>query len=391
MKRRFAALLVPLLLVACGAERGNQEADPPGGELVLEMEHEVYDPSLTWYTYFVRNGTENEVTLGADYDIQYLENSQWRAPPRWDGAAWESVAYRLLPGETRAFTCFFGGDEGERERGSYRLVKEVDGRTLYAEFRIGDSLYTADTPYGFAPLEDLPADYGPGELDAVLTRDGLGNPEALEDFLFKAGAGVPCQLRTVRESGGAVTDVIFENGHFLRRVRSGDTVTERRFSFLVTDGADLYLSNGADWEAGEQYKDERERLIPRGATEEMIASVERDMASRLERESCRYRVWSVDGAWSATLTDQPTEFLMERYFSGGGSAGESHDLLDWDGTETDILGIAWEEDGTLLLNCETLFGGRNRLLRYDPEANDMTSVQGLQSWESIFGSSAEGG
>lgn len=391
MKRVLAALLLSFLLTACGAETERQTPDSPGRDLVLEMEHEVYDPSLTRYTYFVRNGTDKEVTLGESFDIQYLEGEQWSTPAWWNGGAWHDAAYRLLPGETRAMTCFLGGAAKAPEGGSYRLVKEIGGRTLYAEFRIGESPYTADTPYGFAPLEDR-AD-GPGELDTVLTRDGLQNPETLEAFLFKIEAGADCQLRTVQDYGaGTVTDVIYESGRFLRRERRGEgAVKERWFSFLVTDGTDLYLSNAADWKLGEQYGEEREKLIPRGAAEEMIAAVERSMAKRLENGGVHYQVWSPDGEWSAALTDQPTEFLVERVFPDGSSAGASRDLLDWDGTETDILSLTWEEGNTLLLNCETLFGGRSRLLCYDPERDDMTSVQGLRPWNAGLSAAGRSG
>lgn len=395
MRRVLAAILALALLAGCGApagrDQGGGQGTPPEG-LVLELEHEVYDPSLTRYTYFVRNGTGEAVELGEDVGLEYREGEQWKTPSWWDGGAWDAVAYRLEPGAAVALTCYLGGEGTVPERGTYRLVKEVGGHTLYGEFQVGESPYTAGTPYGFGRLEELAADGAPGELDVVLSRGNVGNLEAVEDFLFKLDAGADCQLRIVQDYGKrTVKDVIFENRRFLCRERSGEgAVSERWFSFLVTDGTGLYLSNAADWKLGEQYEDQREKLIPGGIPEELTAAAARSAAGRLEAGGVHYRLWSADGLWSAALTEFPTEFLVEGSPAEGGFRSERHDLLDWDGTETDILGLEWEEGDTLLLNCETLFGGRSRILRYDPETDDMTSVQGVQSWESIYGLPAAG-
>ena len=51
--------------------------------------------------------------------------------------------------------------------------------------------------------------------------------------------------------------------------------------------------------------------------------------------------------------------------SGEGSGGKLYDLQDWDGLETAIWGLEWQEDGTLLLFCETVDGGSSRLT-FDP-------------------------
>ena len=51
---------------------------------------------------------------------------------------------------------------------------------------------------------------------------------------------------------------------------------------------------------------------------------------------------------------------------GEGSGGSTYDLRDWDGLATAITGLAWREDGKLILRCETADGGTNRLI-FDPE------------------------
>ena len=57
-----------------------------------------------------------------------------------ENAGWEAIGYTLGPGDTMALTCGFSLFEETPEAGEYRLVKEVGGSTLYAEFSLGESL-----------------------------------------------------------------------------------------------------------------------------------------------------------------------------------------------------------------------------------------------------------
>ena len=156
-------------------------------------------------------------------------------------------------------------------------------------------------------------------------------------------------------------------------MRQGDYVAEQRFSYIVTDGTDLYLSNGADWETAERYAGkELAWLVPMGtARPELVSAVEKLTADRLVANTARYRVWSADGEWDAFLTEDPTEFAVNFHSSGGGGRGSMYDLQDWDGLETVIWGLEWQEDGRLLLVCETADGGSSRL-SFDPETEKLT-------------------
>ena len=299
-----------------------------------------------------------------------------------ENAGWNAIAYVIPAGESIAMACSFSMfDYDFSGGGTYRIVKEVEGQTCTAEFRLkGGAAISADAPYGFAPLEDLPETYGAdaaAEDDVVYTNGGVKNEDAVETFLYKVGLGIPCQLRTVQDYGeGAVMviDAIYENGHFLWRMRQGDYVAEERFSYIVTDGTDLYLSNGADWETAERYAGkELAWLVPMGtAGAAEVESVDRMTADRLNVNVTRYRVWSADGVWDAALTDVPTEFSVGWRKSGEGSWGRMYDLQNWDGLETAIWGLEWQEDGQLLLVCETVDGGSSRLL-FDPETEQLTT------------------
>lgn len=389
MKKLFPMLLLILLLTACGAQKAPAPAEepaPPAGpvqeetvpeadvELFLELEHPVYDPSLTWYTYYIRNATEETVEFGEDYALQRREGDAWKDLTFRENAAFYAIGYALEPGGTMALTCGFGAFQEAPEDGTYRLVKTVGGHTLYAEFELGDSPYTAETPYGFAPLEALPKVYDAdtaAEADVVYTNDGVKNGAAVEEFLYKVSLGVSCQLRTVQDYGentAMLIDAIYKNGHFLWRMRQGDDVVEQRFSYIVTDGTDLYLSNGADWETAERYANkELAWLVPmETAGPELVSAVEKLTADRLAASTARYRVWSADGQWEAFLTENPTEFAVSFHDYSGGGRGSMYDLNYWDGLETAIWGLDWQGDGRLLLVCETADGGSSRLT-FDPE------------------------
>ena len=188
---------------------------------------------------------------------------------------------------------------------------------------------------------------------------------------------MPCQLRTVQDYGENTPmgiDTIYEDGHFLWRMRQGEYIAEQQFSYIVTDGTDLYLSNGADWETAERYAaKELAWLVPMGtAGAAEVEAVEKMTADRLAANVTRYRVWSSDGVWNAALTEMPTEFSVSWQKPGEGSGGCTYDLNHWDGLETAIWGLEWQEDGKLLLVCETADGGSSRL-QFDPETEQLAT------------------
>lgn len=389
MKSGWAWILAAcLLLSGCGAGQEEEPQEPeqvtqaeesvtaPEG-LTMEMEHAVYDPSLTSYTYLIHNDTGEAVEFGEPYSIQRKEGDGWVDLTMKDSVGWDDIGYSLEPGKTVALTCGFWLYEEAPEAGEYRLVKTVGDTQLTAEFALGESIYTAQAPYGFGPLEELPERYGAadaaGSGAVIFTGSGEENLQAVEEFLDKVSLDVPCQLRTVQDQGEGVPmviDVIHENGSFLWRMRSGGTeVTERRLSYLVTDGTDLYLSNGADWETGEKFDDQRIFLVPPLRGTAWVADVEAMTADRLAGNTARYQVWSEDGAWDATLTEEPTVFSVS-YQGSDGSWGRRYDLADWDGLETAITGISWQTDGTLRLECQTTNG--TSVLSFDPETEELT-------------------
>ena len=390
MKRLLPLLLALALLAGCGAKeketRPVEETVPPAeepavpaadsGAFALTTEREEYDPSVETVWYLLENRGSTEIMTGREVQVERLAADEtWQALPVKENTGWTMEGLLVPAGETIALSCWLGMYDHDFCDGTYRVVKEVEGQTCAAEFRIKEgAAISAETPYGFASLETLPWDYGAAtaaEGDMVFTNEGVENGEALEAFLRKVSLGLPCQLRTVQDYGeGAVMviDTVYEPGHFLWRMwNGGEEVTQERYSYLVTDGADLYLSNGADWETAERYANkELAWLVPAGTADSAaVEAVDAITADRLAGNTARYRVWSADGVWNAALTEQPTEFSVTWQKPGEDSGGKLYDVSGWDGLETAIWGLEWQEDGTLLLFCETVDGGSSRLT-FDP-------------------------
>lgn len=70
---------VCLLLGGCTGKGGQRAEEAPAAPegLTMELEHGVYDPSLTTYTYMIRNDTDETVEFGEPYSIQRKDGEGW--------------------------------------------------------------------------------------------------------------------------------------------------------------------------------------------------------------------------------------------------------------------------------------------------------------------------
>lgn len=395
MKRIWMCLLALLLLAGCGGEAQESAGEAPAEEapaagsysLGMTTEWAEYDPSVdTIWCVLSHEGEGEPLEFGSEYRLEVRTDSGWEQVPFAEGTGWDAVLHTLPAGESWAFPCALSMFDYDFTEGAYRVVKDVavlpggaESLSLEAEFTLAEGArVSAEAPYGFWPLEEVPEEVVSSELAEggamVFTEAGTENPDLAEEFLDKVSLGIPCQLRTVQdyhESWPMVIDVIYENDSFLWRMRTGGEITEKRFSYVVTDGTDVYLSNGADWESTEAYDSDKAFLLPAGSGASLATAAEAMTVDRLAGNTVRYRTWSADGVWDAFLTRTPSEFGVGWQRPGEGSGGSLYDLGSWYDEELSVTGIAWEDDGTLRLTCETL-GEGNQTFVYDPETEELT-------------------
>ena len=389
MRRIWICLLALLVLAGCG-EQETDAGEPPAEQetssgsfsLELDTEWDVYDPSAEEiWCILSYEGEGDPLEFGAEYRLEVQTDSGWEQVPFVEGTGWDSVLYTLHVGESWAFPCVLSLFDYSFTDGTYRVVKEIGDQTLTAEFTLTEgAAISAETPYGFGPMEDLPEDWDTAEAAAigavVFTEAGVENADAAETFLQKVSLGIPSQLRTLQnyyESWPMLIDVIYDGSSFLWRMRTGGEITEKRFSYIVTDGTDVYLSNGADWDSTERYDSDKAFLLPSGSGSALVPKAQEMMEDQTAGNITRYRIWSADGVWDAALTGNAAEFSVGWEKPGEGSGGSLHNIRSWYDGALSIKGISWQADGTLRLTCETAGGGA-RTFAFDPETGDLTEA-----------------
>ena len=382
MKRLWICLLALLVLAGCGSsETGTEEAPqeeqtPSSGSysLGLATEWDAYDPSVDAIWCILSYEGEGEpLEFGAEYRLEVQTDSGWEQVP-WKNEAWEDILYTLPAGESWAFSCSLSLFDYDFTEGTYRVVKEIGGLPCEAEFTLETgAAVSTETPYGFGPMEDLPENWDPTEAaqarTVVFTEAGAENMDLAEEFLNKVSLGIPCQMRTLQsyyESWPMLIDVIYDGNSFLWRMRTGGEITEARFSYIVTDGTDVYLSNGADWESTEEYDSDWAFLVPSGSGSGLLSMAQELMGDQTTGNTAWYRVWTQDGGQSAFLTRTPTEFGVE-----GPGSGSLYDLGNWYDDAPPITGLTWQADGALRLTCRLEAGGV-RTFGFDPETGYLT-------------------
>lgn len=381
VKRLLSILLCAVLLSGCGAAEtpsvGGEKAsggadslaptevrkDQLSEDCVMTTEYPAYGPDVDTVTVLLENRSEEPLETGADFalEVDLGKGGEldwfWLEPADGEELCWIAIAYVVEPGGTLALQCNLSCyDRSAFTGGHFRIVKTVGGKVCTAEFTVSeDAPITADTPYGFAPLEDLPPDYTADAAAAdgcvvFATGENVENSETMDTFLTKAALNIPCQVRLSRfAAGGTVTveDVVHEEISGIgcrfayRRWKNGEMEPVRYFSFLNTDGWYIRLSDALAW--NDSRGPEPLELLAGDEAEPYMAAVQAWADALAEENVTRCRVWNPSGTACAGLTEEPLEYSV---CTPG--EGRTHTLTEVPDTAS-ITALGWEDDRTLVL------------------------------------------
>lgn len=341
-KTNILALLV--LLCACSVPSPYSDLEKTTVSVVLETQYPVYAPDVEEIGVTIRNHSGEMIEYGADWSMEVKRGGGWMTLPFKDNVGWIALAYGLADGASSSFTVNTGILEKPLTAGDYRIVKEIGGEAYAVEFAVGESPITAASPHGYAELAALPADYtaAQAEADGVLFTDGGA---AIDRFFAHFGVGLDCQLRLGRDDGGLVlTDILAEMVGGMRRIkytvdatRAGGAITETYYSYLVTDGVQIALSNQLEW-------GEKQQLLPLPTvTETAIDTVNRKREGALISSLTTANYWSIDGMRAISLRQDSLEFGLSVWYPDGGSSGAMV-TLDDRYAMTAIREVVWRPD-----------------------------------------------
>lgn len=397
MSKRLAAsayalvLTLGLALLSCTGTLTPSQITPGTDEdgIVLKTQFPVYAPDVPFIQFSIANNSGETAEFGTEWKIERLEDDGWYTLPFKPDVGWTQPLFILSDGGTSSGTAHLSILDHKFKDGTYRIVKEINDTFYLAEFQIGDSPVGGDSPYGFAPLDSLPANYTAdmAEEDGVVSLD---NADAVSRFICEMSIGMNTQLRYANLSGeGTISPADLTVEHTLGGKRiafsHGDGEEIQYFGHLITNGTQVALSAYPTWQ--EEDRDPTRLLIGgmRGS-EPMIAalqSLSENAALSSPEQYLPAAFWSEDGTKLLTLYPDttspfsstvynPLQFGLSELYEGGGSSGSMCEINT--PSMKAIIGARWTGETTVMLICETEsdLDDMTGYVFYDTEKHEVT-------------------
>lgn len=370
MKKLFAFLLSAVMLLgvsACGTTDKSIPSpaeNPDFGVLAgvsVSPEHEAYAPGIEQITFIISNSSSAELSFGSGYSIYKSVQDTWLEVfpgAQSDDIAWDSMAYLVPTDAERALTVSVSG----LDRGTYRFVKSINGTSCYAEFEVGDSPYSADSPYGYAPLSSLPSDYDSDQAEAagdtVLGAGGIRNGDSFEHFLHMVSLGAPGGVRLTSytvEGDPIISDIEFNGEYFKLTADSTrdsfgvQEISTFIYSYIITNDTGIYLSNCVSLEDASSclYGLERNTvLLASGVGSDLCGMVSEIESANIGANITKMRVWTFDGESACSIDGDGFGFKTEGYSCAQSLPKESFSGLG------KTVGAAWIDDSRFVIAAE---------------------------------------
>ena len=335
------------------------------GKVLFKTEHAVISKEMDSLTYTIANFSDEELEYGEEYTLDIKVGEQWYQVPFPEAYGWDSILHILPGGGISGDILNLSWMDFEFTDGDYRIVKRIGNYLVRAEFSMGESKITPDTPYGYEKLEDLPLSYTIDEAIedniVVLGYQKSHNLDKLKTFVNNVKIGLPSMVRfgfSTIEGDPIFYDLIqnvtldgrkwFTLYHDSRRdnfaAEEDRIITKNNYSYIVTDGISIYFSNFAEYADTELFHESsrgiyagdylcqpelideivkrHEELIAEELQEEVelykdiIDIIEEMTANRLEWNVTRYKSFSPEGTYYVSLDVEQLSRIMEAQLCG---------------------------------------------------------------------------
>ena len=367
----------------------------PDGEIRMTARFPVYDESCEYMTVIIENGSSEVAEFGEAWYLEKYVLGSWMDVPRKEDYVVVSILRILNPGGKYAFDCRLTGFIGDIEKGRYRIIKEINGSTYTAEFEIGESEITAESPFGYEPAARLGYDKVRADRDGAcgLYEDEIVNEDRLIAFLEETQVnGLQAQIRLyTRSDDGKMyyTDIV-KLKHPVYRVTTWeqdavDAVRLKLFSSsdinafgeykpkleeliqvhyydsLVTDGKAVWLSAYSDLRDIAPDKDDLCIVPEKYASDAVKDWIKNSFA--MQTEELTYSVWNKDGSRKASAKME-SEFYKDwqntyfisiyndyGYSTKGYTCGIQNGIFEMN-KDGGIREFLWTDEKTVMMRAE---------------------------------------
>ncbi|MGP6147420.1 immunoglobulin-like domain-containing protein [Jeotgalibaca sp. A122] len=145
MKKRsgwfITSILTTLLLAGCKQTAFEPSPYKPAdlnhlSGVTMQTAEPSYPTDIESIAVTITNKSEAELFYGVAFSVEYLDGNEWVIFPFEDEMAWIEIALILEPDATNTEELNMTLLKHDFEPGSYRIIKDIAGETLTAEFEI---------------------------------------------------------------------------------------------------------------------------------------------------------------------------------------------------------------------------------------------------------------
>lgn len=401
----YVLFMRPLAIPGMGSGKVENEEG-----ITLSTEFPVYDRSCNYVTLIIKNNSGENAEFGDSWLLEKKVLGGWAEVPFRPNNAFNSILYILNDGGEKVMTCYLTNFIGEIADGEYRIVKEINDTLYTAEFEIGESEITAEKPFGYEPIGTINK-YGYDEAiaDGCVNLTTGENEDKLLYFLNAVQTSereAQVRFAEINSDGELVLTDIFRSRSGAYRVTEWnqdklantrmmmyasssvgiineyammleDIITTDHYSYLVTDGKQIYLSNTSEYTE----RDDDILIVPKDLmSAELKSFIGKEY--RAEEEYVTLTIWSNGGLRSATKSNMPDsdnlEFWVNEFSENGiGTRGQTlvlkkENLNDPDSAK--IVDFVWNDDNSLMIIAEDGKLGGNTNYYYEFRSPDTFEI-----------------